>query len=66
MTARAAVKQALTTAELAALLNVSARTVQDWRYGRGAGGPPYHLVGGQVRYLPDDVNRWLQKQRRTA
>jgi len=66
MTARVAVKQYLTTAELAALLNVSVRTVQDWRYGRGPAGPPYHLVGQQARYKPDDVNRWLQKQRRTA
>jgi excisionase family DNA binding protein len=54
----------MTSQELADFLNVSIRTVEDWRY-RG-GGPPVQHVGGKAHYKPADVDRWLKQQRRTA
>jgi excisionase family DNA binding protein len=51
-------------AEVAALLGVSRRTMQGWRW-RG-GGPPYVRVGSAVRYEPAEVQAWLDAQRRTS
>ncbi|MBX3026967.1 helix-turn-helix domain-containing protein [bacterium] len=50
--------------EVAALLGVSRRTLQGWRW-RG-GGPPYVRIGGAVRYEPAEVRAWLDAQRRTS
>lgn len=50
--------------EVAALLGVSRRTLQGWRW-RG-GGPPYVRIGGAVRYEPTEVRAWLDAQRRTS
>ena len=51
------VENLLTEKQLADRLNVSRRTVQDWRY-RG-GGPPYIKMGSAVRYQESAVAEWL-------
>lgn len=44
--------------DLADWLQVSLRTIQQWRYRRQ--GPPYvRLSHRQVRYAVDDVESWL-------
>ena len=50
---------ALTTAEAAARLGLSPRTLEGFRI-RG-GGPPYaKLTQGLVRYRPADLDTWLE------
>lgn len=49
----------LTTAQLAELLQVPPRTIDDWAY-RGTG-PRYSRVGKARRYLLRDVERWLDE-----
>lgn len=49
----------LTTAEVAKLLNISERTLEDWRL-RG-GGPRYIKVGRLVRYLYTDVVAFIER-----
>lgn len=46
-----------TSAEVAAYLRVSERTLEDWAY-RG-GGPEFFYVGQQRRYKWEDVERYL-------
>ncbi len=48
------------TDQLAAYLNVSARTARNWR--ALGDGPPYVKFGQGVRYDPRAVDRWLDKQ----
>lgn len=50
----------LTTAELAAELKVSPRTLQRWR--AEGSGPPMVRVGRGVRYRRRDVNAWLERR----
>jgi excisionase family DNA binding protein len=50
--------------ELAELLQVSVRTIYDWRY-RGLG-PTAIRVGRHVRYEPDEIERWLIVQRNNS
>jgi predicted DNA-binding transcriptional regulator AlpA len=50
--------------EVAEQLGMSRRTLQGWRW-RG-GGPPYHRIGGAVRYDPTEVRAWLDAQRRSS
>jgi Helix-turn-helix domain len=45
------------TRELAKLLKI--HPVQACRLRRRKKGPPFVRVGGAIRYLVDDVNRWL-------
>ena len=45
--------------QLADSLNVSVRTIEGWRL-RG-GGPPYSMVGGRPRYIPQKVRSWLEQ-----
>jgi hypothetical protein len=53
-----------TELQVAALLHVSRRTLQGWRW-RG-GGPPFVRVGRAVRYDPVELRTWLDAQRRTS
>lgn len=50
-----------TTHELAAWLDVSSRTVAEWR--RAGTGPRYLQVGRTVRYLWTDVYKWANERR---
>lgn len=50
--------------EIAEFLNVSPRTLTEWRYRRT--GPPYHPVGRHVRYSWTDVEKWLAQQKRAV
>jgi hypothetical protein len=52
------------TETLADFLGISPRTAERWRW--SGNGPPYVLVGGQVRYLRTDVACWLRSQRRRS
>jgi hypothetical protein len=54
----------MTEAQLAEYLNVSVRTLQCWRW-RG-GGPSFLKIGGAVRYSPDCVAQWIEKQTRAS
>ncbi len=47
----------LTTAEVAALLDVAPETVRFWRH-RGTG-PTARKIGRHVRYRGVDVEKWL-------
>lgn len=54
----AAAVEYLTTAEAAALVGCSERTLQSWR---GAGqGPPSVKLGNLVRYKREDVDAWIE------
>ena len=44
--------------QLAAVLSVSVKALQAWRY-RG-GGPAFLRLGRAVRYRPEDVDAWLE------
>jgi excisionase family DNA binding protein len=44
--------------EAASFLNMSVRTLQDWRLGQG--GPPFVRVGRLVRYRRGDLLDWLE------
>lgn len=52
-------KEFATEEQLAEALQVSVKTLQDWRY-RGRG-PAYIRVGGAVRYRASDVAAWLDE-----
>lgn len=45
--------------QLAAELNISRRTLQNWRPAKK--GPPYVRFGGAIRYRRSDVDRWLAR-----
>jgi predicted DNA-binding transcriptional regulator AlpA len=51
----------LRTAELAARLNVSVRTLEGWRY-HGTGPPAVRLSPKAVRYPEAEVERWLAER----
>jgi excisionase family DNA binding protein len=51
-----------TSAEVAAYLRVSERTLEDWAY-RG-GGPEFSYAGQQRRYKWEDVERYLAERSR--
>lgn len=48
----------MTGAEVAELLQVSVRTLDDWRLHRT--GPPYRKMGRHVRYLRSEVLAWFE------
>lgn len=50
----------MTPKEVAGLLRVSKSTLKNWR--RFGGGPPFQLVGRQVRYELADVQDWAAKR----
>jgi excisionase family DNA binding protein len=47
----------LTPDQLAELLQVSRKTIYDWR--RKGTGPPAALIGRHLRYRRSDVTRWV-------
>ena len=51
----------LTQDELARLLKVPPRTLEDWRLTRS--GPPYRKIGRHVRYELTEVMEWFRRQR---
>jgi len=54
----------LTTTEAATHIGKSASWLNKARM--SGTGPVYLKIGGGVRYLPQDLDFWLQEQRRTA
>ncbi|CAN5441981.1 hypothetical protein BH10ACT4_BH10ACT4_13190 [soil metagenome] len=50
----------LTQDEVAAILQVPVRTLEDWRLSRS--GPRYRKIGRHVRYERDDVITWFRRQ----
>jgi excisionase family DNA binding protein len=48
----------LLTAEAAALLRLSKRTLEKYRM-TGIGGPPFVRIGGRVLYRRADLENWL-------
>lgn len=61
---RATRQPLMSVQELAELLQVSVKTIYDWRY-RGLG-PKAIRVGRHVRYEPDEIERWLVAQRNNS
>lgn len=51
----------LTQREVAELLRLPARTLEDWRQTRQ--GPPYFKLGRHVRYRRDEVLAWVEGRR---
>lgn len=51
----------LTQREVADLLRLPARTLEDWRQTRS--GPPYVKLGRHVRYDRDDLLAWVRERR---
>lgn len=42
-------------------LGLTHRTLEQWRYlGKG---PPFVRIGGAIRYLPAELDAWLNAQR---
>jgi len=58
---RATHQQLMSVKELAELLQVSVKTIYDWRY-RGLG-PTAIRVGRHVRFEPHEIERWLALKR---
>ena len=50
-----------TQAEIAEMLHVPERTLEDWRLTHH--GPPYLKLGRHVRYDPADVYAWAKEHR---
>lgn len=57
MSVNSEVRQLLSVEDVAKLLQVSVRTIYDWRYRRV--GPDAVHIGGCLRFDPDDVARWV-------
>jgi len=58
---RATRQPLMSVKDLAELLQVSVKTIYDWRY-RGLG-PTAIRIGRHVRYEPDEIERWIALQR---
>ena len=55
------IPEVLTPDQVATLLTVSPRTVEDWR--AKGNGPTYRSLNGkQVRYLKQDIFAWLRER----
>ena len=50
----------LTQDEVATILQVPVRTLEDWRLSRS--GPRFRKIGRHVRYERDDVITWFRRQ----
>ncbi len=61
---RATRQPLMSVKDLAELLQVSVKTIYDWRY-RGLG-PTAIRIGRHVRYEPDEIERWLEIQRMSS
>lgn len=57
-------KKLLTEREIADLLNMSMRTLQEYRF-RGIG-PRFIKIGRAVRYSPEDVEAYIAARRRAS
>jgi len=57
------IKRRLTEKDAAEVLNVSPRTLQQWRV--KGGGPPYQKFGAACRYDPDTLAAWINAQTRS-
>lgn len=57
-------EQLWTIDDVAAYLRVTKHTLYHWRT-KGYG-PPASLMGKHLRYDPDDVRAWWQRQREAA
>ena len=55
-----AIRNLLTTNEVAEILQVSPRTLQTWR-AKHPNELPFIRVGGQIRYREDDVEDFLDE-----
>jgi excisionase family DNA binding protein len=55
----------LSEGQVAALLGISERTLQAWRY-RGGHTPPFLKLGRTVRYRLGDVKQWLRERERRS
>jgi hypothetical protein len=68
MTIKTEISELLAPADLAKLLNVSERTLANWRY--KAYGPRYLKFGRSRRslvlYPSDDLKKWLKEQARNS
>jgi len=56
-------RELLTETQAAKRLGLSVKTLQSWRYRRL--GPPYIRLGGAVRYVPADLDAWIEAGRVT-
>ena len=54
----------LTTREAASVLRMSVRTLD--RYRVTGEGPPFMKLGGRIRYLRSDIDRWAQAKKRLS
>jgi excisionase family DNA binding protein len=63
-TKRAVRQPLMSVKELAELLQVSVKTIYDWRY-RGLG-PAAIRVGRHDRYEPAEIERWLDLQKMSS
>ena len=54
----------LTTADAAAYLRLSPRTLEAWRL--SGGGPRYRKLGHRVVYTQGDIDTWVEAQTRTS
>ena len=54
----------LKTSEAAAWLGLSAKTLA--RYRSAGKGPVFHLFGGGIRYLREDLRTWAASRRRAS
>ena len=54
----------LNTREAAAVLGLSARTLD--RYRVSGDGPVFLKLGGRVRYLREDLDEWVRSRRRRS
>jgi len=50
----------LTKEEVAAVCRVDAKTIQWWTRRRTM---PFVKIGRTIRYIEEDINRWVEKQR---
>jgi excisionase family DNA binding protein len=51
----------LTAREVAELLRLPLRTVEDWRLTHS--GPPYVKLGRHIRYERDELHAWIRRCR---
>lgn len=51
----------LTEREAAHAIGFTPRALQNWRL-RGSDGPRYRLIGRQVRYTPEALREWVERQ----
>jgi predicted DNA-binding transcriptional regulator AlpA len=53
----------MSDAEASAFLGLRRTTLEHWRSGKKAGGPPYYKLGRRVVYRLADLEEWLASHR---